>query len=183
MLILASGSPRRAELLTAAGIPFEAARRRYRRDAADARSARGARPAARRTEGADRRADTTRRGRAGCGHDRGRRRSDSGQAERHAEAREMLRALSGRAHEVLTGVALMAPARTRRRGGPHRGLVRPAGSARNRLVRRHRRAHGQGRRLCDSGPGVAVCRANRGVVRNVVGPAGGACVPAAAGVS
>ena len=55
--------------------------------------------------------------------------------------RGMLRSLSGRAHEVLTGVALVTPARRRTSAvETHRGLDGGPDRRRNRVVRRERGA-------------------------------------------
>jgi septum formation protein len=110
MVILASASPRRAGLLTAAGIPFEALpvdidetphpgetpEAHVRRLAAEkARSAASRRPGAT-VLGAD--TVVVVEGRI------------LGKPRDLADAAAMLRLLSGRAHEVLTGVAVLEPA-------------------------------------------------------------------------
>jgi hypothetical protein len=72
------------------------------------------------------------------------------------DARRMLRLLSGRTHLVHTGVTVTwfpeAPgAGNRDGGGGDRGGVRGDDRGDDRLVRGHRRALRQGRRLCDPG--------------------------------
>jgi len=112
MLILASASPRRAQLLTAAGIPFEICalpvdEAPLEAEPADAYVARLAQEKARVV--AERRAGD---GRPVLGADTtvvvdG---EILGKPTDEADAARMLGRLQGRAHEVLTGVALVRPA-------------------------------------------------------------------------
>ena len=116
------------------------------------------------------------RDRARRRHHRGARRRDPRQARRRRRrARAMLARLSGRDHEVWTGVALVE--RRPRRGARRRAL---ASSARrcvfraldrrgDRRLRRERRADRQGRRLRHPGLGGAVRRGIDGNYTNVVG--------------
>ena len=89
------------------------------------------------------------------------------------DAAAMLRRLSGRRHEVLTGVSLRRGAGEVGRRRHDRGLVRVAARRGRRLVRRERGGARQGRGLRDSGPGVAVHSANRGFVLERRRAAGG----------
>ena len=69
-----------------------------------------------------------------------------------ADAARMLRLLSGRTHRVITGVSVVtAKSHRSRRRGHWRSLSRLI-RRRHRSLCRDRRAHGQSRRICDSGP-------------------------------
>ena len=176
-LVLASASPRRAELLRAAGFTFETLRRRYRRAAPAGRDAGST------TCGGWRR--RSRRARWSCWRSR-----RPLTAERHPEdivvlgadtavvvdgeilgkprddhdAAAMLRRLSGRPHEVMTG--RQPAAGTAETGRVEATAVEfsPLSRRRDRLVCRERGRAGQGRRVRDPGPGVAVHPPNRRVV-------------------
>ncbi len=74
-----------------------------------------------------------------------------GKPEDAADAARMLRMLSGRTHRVITGVAVVTQVHRSCRGSygrPVLNLVRRG----NRCIHRHRRTHGQSRRLRDSRP-------------------------------
>ena len=120
-IVLASGSPRRAELLAAAGFEFE-----VRQSHLDERVRPG--------EGADDyvRRVATEKALAISGQAPGRAvlAADTvvvvdgrvlGKPDDPAEAKQMLRLLSGRAHRVLTGVCLVGPAGGERHGPAEAG--------------------------------------------------------------
>ena len=141
-LILASASPRRAELLRAAGIPFEVSPVEI-----DERFHAGETPEA--AVGAPGTIEGDRRRRAAIG-DAIVLGADttvvvSGEALGKAGGRcrciaRMLRLLSGRAHEVLTGVCLCAQGRTTRACRADARARRATVRGRHRLVRRDGRA-------------------------------------------
>ncbi|MCK7529350.1 MAG: hypothetical protein MZV64_73290 [Ignavibacteriales bacterium] len=88
----------------------------------------------------------------------------------------MLGVLSGRTHEVLTGV-VVGPAGPGVVGGRlHAGPLPAADRRRDRLVRGERRAARQGGRLRRPGAGVTVCRVGRRVLQQRRRPAGRRCV-------
>ena len=129
MLILASASPRRHELLTQAGLKFTAAAANLNEEllpdeAAAAYVQRLAEEKAQAVWNAQQIVGYGGRStcRAGCRYLRRLRWPHSGQTDRHvADARRMLKLLSGRTHAVLTG---------------HRGRYRAAGSSE--MLRSHR---------------------------------------------
>ena len=119
MLVLASGSPRRAQILTALGLPFRVAVSNVEEtmlsgERAEAAAERLARAKASAVGGGERlpvlAADTVVVCDGGI----------LGKPATEAEAREMLRRLSGRTHEVVTGVCLLA------RGALRSGVERTA---------------------------------------------------------
>ena len=162
-LILASASPRRAELLTPAGFAFDVDRRRRRRDAAGRAKRRSVRAARGAGQGAPR------RGEARCtGPSCSRPTRSSSSTARSSESRgtpttpqRMLRRLSGGRTRCSPAVVVRAA------DGETSEVVTtrvafPAPDRRgDRLVRRARRADGQGRRLRDPGARVAVHRPDR----------------------
>ena len=164
-VILASRSPRRAELLTAAGISFEVLAADIdetpqpdetpaayvERLAIDkARAVFALRPEAR-VLGAD--TTVTIDGEI------------LGKPADEADARRMLRLLNGRPHEVHTGVALVSAAGVQIGRRHHARLVLGDDRRRHLVVRLDRASPWIGRRLCDSGPGVALYPADRGLVQ------------------
>jgi septum formation protein len=121
VLILASSSPRRAELLTAAGIPFE-----IRPAHIDERVHPGedaGRYVRRIAEGKAHVVADGAPGRAVLAADTAVVVDEQilGKPENASDAMRMLRLLSGRAHQVLTGVCLLAPAEARRHGPAEAG--------------------------------------------------------------
>ena len=168
-LILASASPRRAELLTAAGFTFDVRAGRRRRNAAAGRAAEGLRAARGARQGrnavVERMPDDARhRPRRRHG---GRRsaRSSASRAIAEDAATNAARAV-GHVHEVHDGGR-----RARRATASERGCARPAcASSRSSWTPRSswyvqsRRAGRQGRRLCDSGPCGALHRLDRRVL-------------------
>ncbi len=77
-----------------------------------------------------------------------------GKAETPQEARRFLELLSGRAHRVLTGVCVIAPdGRRASRIGEARVRFKRLTDARDRRLSRQRRVARQGRRLRHPGPG------------------------------
>ena len=173
-LILASGSPRRAELLRAAGFTFEivvpdvdervrageAAAAYVRRLAAEKAAAASAalKGCATGTPTDDENvivgADTAV---VVDGDILGKPRDDD-------DAAAMLRRLSGRRHDVMTGVSLRRGIRELGRVETTAVFFAELGTRRRRVVRRERGRARQGRRVRDSGAGVALHSADRRVV-------------------
>ena len=86
-----------------------------------------------------------------------------------ADARRMLGLLSGRRHEVLTGIALRRGDRGDARLGGDGGLVHPDDRAGDRGVRRERGADGQGRGYAIQGLASKHIEKIEGCYFNVVG--------------
>ena len=112
ILVLASGSPRRRELLDGLGVPFEAVTAEV--NEIEALSAAHPAPADLARENARRKAEAAaalRPGRWVLGADTVVALGDRlfGKPASPAAARDFLRALSGRAHDVITGCALIDP--------------------------------------------------------------------------
>ena len=196
-LILASASPRRAELLRAAGFTFDVVvadvdesirprriavdrtcggwRRRSRRRRSQRVGVRLGRP---RPDATVRlKADATsreRRRHPRRRHDGRRRRRDPRQAaRRRGRRRGCCGACRADAIEVLTGVSLRQGAYRGRAASKRRSVDVPrADRRRHRLVRRQRGRARQGRRLRHSGPGVAIHPAHRRIVFKCRRPAG-----------
>ena len=93
-----------------------------------------------------------------------------GKPEDAADAMRMLRLLSGRTHRVITGVALVTANGAEVAAEATAVRFRPLGRGDCRLCC-HRRAHGQGRRLCYSGTCGALDSAHRGLLFQRRGPA------------
>ncbi len=74
-----------------------------------------------------------------------------GKPKSEADAIRMLNLLSGRRHEVMTGLTVLS-------GGQSQTQVVRTGIPRDRRLRRHRGADGQGRSLRHSGPGLHLCQ-------------------------
>ncbi len=89
-----------------------------------------------------------------------------------ADAARMLRLLSGRAHEVLTGVVVIRAGCERSESVSTRVRFKPLGAAEIALVRLERRASRQGGRLRRSGAGLPIRRIGRGFLQQRRGPAG-----------
>lgn len=123
MLVLASASPRRRELLARLGLPFEVVEPRVDEEGLEGRPERISRRlavakaravAASRSQAAVLAADTVVAYRGDL----------LGKPEGAAEAEAMLRRLRSRVHRVVTAVAILPPAQTgARRGGRRRPLV------------------------------------------------------------
>ena len=171
-VILASRSPRRAELLTAAGISFEVlaadidetphaneAPAAYveRLAIEKARAVFALRPEAR-VLGAD--TTVTIDGEI------------LGKPVDEADALRMLRLLNGRPHEVHTGVALVSAAGVRSAVDTTRVWFSADDRRRHLVVRRDRRARRSRRRLCHPGLCVAFHPPDRGLVQQRCGVAG-----------
>ena len=73
----------------------------------------------------------------------------------------MLRRLSGREHTVITGICLRHPGGVQVDSSATRVRFTPLTDAGNRRLRRHRRTHGQGRRLRHPGTRLQVRRTRR----------------------
>ena len=163
-LVLASRSPRRSDLLTRAGHRFEVAPADI-----DERRLDGEAPAAlvrRLARGKAAAVAPRHPGAIVLGADTvvvvdG---AVLGKPAGDADAAAMLRRLSGRAHEVLTGVAVRTDGR--RCDGVQSTRVGLSGAqpGRHRVVRGDRRAVRQGRRVFDPGAGVAVRHPSRGLL-------------------
>ena len=170
-LILASASPRRADLLREAGIDVEIQPANIDEDVEPGEAAGDLRPPGRRSQGPGHQRASTRPVRARGRHRRGRRRRDPRQAGDPEDAARMLRLLSGRSHQVITGVCLMqdGAAGGRDRGRDHRGRV----CRRSRRLRStgtwQRGANGQGRGLCHPGLASRFVTRIEGSYSNVVG--------------
>ena len=173
LLVLASASPRRAELLRLAGYAFTVAPADL-----DETPEPGEAPAAyvrRLAEAKARAVAASRPGAVVLG-------ADTtvvvdgdllGKPVDDADAAAMLTRLQGRAHDVLTGVAVVGPAGRAERGGGDAGLVRvDVGQRDCRLCGLGGGAR-QGRRLRHPGAGVAVCDPDRRVVSERRRAAGG----------
>ena len=170
-LVLASASPRRAQLLRQAGYAFTVAPRRPRRDAARRRGAGRLRAPPGRSQGGGSGAPTART--RWCWAPTPRWSVDGdilGKPADAAEAAAMLARLQGRAHDVLTGVAVVGPAGLDSAVAATRVWFSPMSSGRHRRLRRLGGADGQGRRLRHPGPGLALSSTRiEGSQPNVVG--------------
>ncbi len=168
--MLASQSPRRSEILRQAGIPFT-----VRAAGVDESVLAGEQPAdyVQRLAAAKAHAVEAADGETILGADTtvvvdG---EILGKPENADDARRMLRLLSGRRHDVLTGICLRRGTDAIRDCVTTGVIFATLSDAEIARVRGHRRAHGQGRRLRHSGPGLEVRGAHRGRLLQRDGPA------------
>lgn len=81
-----------------------------------------------------------------------------GKPKSEADAIRMLNLLSGRRHEVMTGLTVLSGGQSQTQVVRHGHRVPQAHRPRDRRLRRHRGADGQGRSLWHSGPGLHLCQ-------------------------